>query len=42
MDGEDFFDAFIASGSADVKFRAGMFRHEEIKRENFDGWDAAA
>ena len=42
MDGEEIFDAFNASGSAAAKFRAGMFRHEEIKQENFDGWDAAA
>ena len=42
MDSEEIFDAFIASEGADIKFSAGMFKHKEIKQENFDGWDAAA
>ena len=40
MDGEGIFDKFKASGSAETKFSARMFKHEEIKPENFDGWDA--
>ena len=42
MDSEEIFDAFKDSGSAEIKFSAGMFEDEEIKQENFDGWDAAA
>ena len=42
MDGEEVFGAFNASGSADTKFSARMYKHEEIKQENFDGQDAAA
>ena len=42
MDNEEIFDAFSASGSAETKFSAGMYKHKEIKQENFDGWDAAA
>ena len=42
MDGEEICEAFNASGSAETKFSAGMYKHEEIKQENFDGWDAAA
>ena len=42
MDGEEIFNAFNASGSTGIKFTAGMYKHEEIKQENFDGWDAAA
>ena len=42
MDNKKVFDAFSASGSAEIKFSAGMYKHEEIKQENFDGWDAAA
>ena len=41
MDDEDIFDAFDASGSAEIKFSSGMWKHEEIKQENLDGWDAA-
>ena len=36
------FDEFSASGSADMKFSAGMDKHEEIKQEDFHGWDTAA
>ena len=42
MDNKEVFDAFNASGSAETKFSAGMHKHEEIKQENFDGWDAYA
>ena len=42
MDNKAFFDAFNAGGSAETKFSAGMLKHEKIKQENFDGWDAAA
>ena len=42
MDNNEVFDGFSASGSAGTKFSAGMYNHEEIKQENFDGWDAAA
>ena len=35
MDGEEIFDSFNASGSADV----GMFKPKDIKQENFDGWE---
>ena len=42
MDDKEVFDGFCASGSAEMKFSAGMDMHEEIKQENFDGWDAAA
>ena len=38
MDGEEIFDAFNASGSTDIKFGAGMFKQEDMKQENFDGW----
>ena len=38
MENEEIFDAFIASGSADTKFSAGMDKPEEIKQGNFDGW----
>ena len=37
MNGEEVFDAFNASGSADTKFSAGMLEHEDFKQENFDG-----
>ena len=37
MDSDEIFDAFKASGSAEIKFSATMFKHEEIKQENFDG-----
>ena len=42
MENKEVFDGFSASGSAEIKFNAGMYKHEEIKQENFDGWDAAA
>ena len=42
MDGEEICETFNASGSAGTKFSAGIYKHEEIKQENFDGWDAAA
>ena len=42
MDGEGVIDAFSASGSAETKFSTVIFKHEEIKHENFDGWDAAS
>ena len=42
MDNKEVFDALNASGSAEMKFCAGMYKYEEIKQENFDGWDAAA
>ena len=42
MDNKEVFDAFNASGSAGIKLSAGMYKYEEIKQENFDGWDAAA
>ena len=42
MENKEVFDAFNASGSADIKFSAEMEKHEEIKQENFDGWDSAA
>ena len=42
MDSEEIGEAFNASGSAETKFSDGMNNHEEIKQENFDGWDAAA
>ena len=38
MDGEKICEAFNASGSAETKFSAGMYKHEEIKQEDFDGW----
>ena len=42
MDGEESCKAFDASGSAETKFSARMDKPEEIKQENFNGWDAAA
>ena len=42
MDNKEIFDAFSASGSAGIKFSAGMYKHEKIKQENLDGWDVAA
>ena len=42
MNNKEVFDGFCASGSAGIKFSGGMYKHEEIKQENFDGWDAAA
>ena len=42
MDVEEMYKAFNASGSAETKFSAGIYKHEEIKQEHFDGWDAAA
>ena len=42
MDNAEVFDAFHASGSAGIQFSAGMYKHEDGKQENFDGWDAAA
>ena len=42
MENKEGFNGFSASGSAGTKFSAGMYKHEEIKQENFDGWDAAA
>ena len=42
MENEDVFDGFSATGSAETKFSARMYKNEEIKQENFDGWDAAA
>ena len=41
MDGEEIFDALNAAGSASVKFSAEMYKHEDIKEENMEGWDAA-
>ena len=32
---------FTASGSADTKLSAGILKHEDMKQENFHGWDAA-
>ena len=37
MDSEEIFDAFKDTGSAEIKFSARMFKHEEIKQENFNG-----
>ena len=44
MENKEVFDGFSASGSAEMKFSAGMDKYEpqEIKQENFDGWDVAA
>ena len=42
MDDKEVFDGYKASGSSEIKFSARMLKHEEIKQENFDGWDAAA
>ena len=42
MENNEVFDGFSASGSAETKFSAGMDKHEEIKRENFNGRDAVA
>ena len=42
MDGAEISESFNASGSAETKFSAGVYKHEEITQENFDGWDAAA
>ena len=42
MNSGEVFDGFSASGSTEIKFSAGMYKHQEIKQENFDGWDAAA
>ena len=42
MENKEVFDGFSASGSTEIKFNAGMYKNEEIKQENFDGWDAAA
>ena len=39
MDNKEIFDAF--SASVGTKFSAGIYKHEEIKQENFDGWDAS-
>ena len=41
MDNEEVFDGFNASGCADIKCSTGMYKHGEIKQENFDGWDGA-
>ena len=41
MDDEEICKAFNASGSAEIKFSSGMWKQDEIKQENFDGWDAA-
>ena len=38
MDGEEVMDALNADGSA--KLSSGISKHEDIKQENFDGWDA--
>ena len=44
LDNKEVFDGINASGSAEIKFSAGMDKYEpqEIKQENFDGWDVAA
>ena len=42
MENKEIFDTFSASGSAGIEFSTGTYKHEEIKLENFDGWDAAA
>ena len=42
MDNEEVLDVFNASGSVNIKFRAGMYKHEDIKQEIFDGWLATA
>ena len=42
MDNKEVFKAFNASGSAETNFSAEMYKHEEIKQENFDGWDVPA
>ena len=39
MDNNEILDPFKASGSVEIKFSARMFEHNEIKQENFDGWD---
>ena len=42
MDGKEICEAFNAGASAEIKFNAGMYKHEEIKQEDFDDWDAVA
>ena len=42
MENKEGFNGFSASGSAEKKFSVGMDKHEEIKHEDFDGWDAVA
>ena len=41
MDNKEVFEGFSASGSAEIKFSARMYKHKKIKQEDFDGWDAA-
>ena len=41
MDSAEIGEAFNASGSAGTKFSPGTDKHDEIKQNNFDGWDAA-
>ena len=42
MDNEEVYDVFNASGSVNMKFSAGIYKHEDFKQENFDGWLATA
>ena len=42
MENKEVFDGFSASGSAETKVSARNYKHEEIKQEDFDGWEAAA
>ena len=42
MENKEVFAGFSASGSREIKFSAGMYKHDQIKQENFDGWDAAS
>ena len=42
MAGEEIFDTFNTSGSTCIKFSSEMFKLQEIKQENLNGWDAAA
>ena len=38
MDSEEIFNAFNATENADTKILPGMFKIEDIKQENYDGW----
>ena len=42
MENKEVFDGFSAGGSTEIKFTAGMDKHEEIELENFVGSDASA
>ena len=41
MENKEVFDGFSASGSAEMKFSAGIYKNDEIRQGHFDGWDAA-